>query len=207
MILKKFNEISSIVSSFDSKLLVVCKNQPVQNIIPLLNTGHLFFAENRVQEAYLKWPGLLDMFPNANLALIGHLQKNKVKKALLLFNEIYSVDSIALLKRIIEYSAKLNIPLPKLWLQVNISSEEQKYGFNVNQLDDTFHFAREHNISFQGIMIIPSKFIDFKMQMLQALEIKKLYNLPFISAGMSNDFLLALQLGSDNVRVGSSIFS
>ena len=94
-VLLNYNEILSRIQSISYKtnLIVVCKNQELKNIDPLISTGHLHFGENRVQEALSKWQFLLQKNPHLNLHLIGKLQTNKAREAFKIFNYIHTLDT------------------------------------------------------------------------------------------------------------------
>lgn len=94
-VLLNYNKILSRIQSISCKtnLIVVCKNQELKNIDPLISTGHLHFGENRVQEALSKWQFLLQKNPHLNLHLIGKLQTNKAREAFKIFNYIHTLDN------------------------------------------------------------------------------------------------------------------
>ncbi len=89
------------------KLIIVTKKFDVENIKPLLDIGHLYYGENRVQEAKDKWPNLMNEYKNIELNLIGPLQTNKTKIALDLFSSIHTVDRKKLVDKILEYPEKI----------------------------------------------------------------------------------------------------
>ncbi len=84
----------------DIKLVIASKNQPIEHLLPLLDAGHKFFGENRVQDAQVKWPELKERYPDIELHLIGPLQTNKVQAAIALFDVIESLDREKLARRL-----------------------------------------------------------------------------------------------------------
>ncbi|HOE89044.1 MAG TPA: YggS family pyridoxal phosphate-dependent enzyme [Sphaerochaeta sp.] len=196
----------------DISLMAVSKTQPYERILDLYDEGQLLFGENRVQEAADKLPG--DRPQGMNVHLIGHLQSNKAKRALTLFDRIDSIDSLRL-ARILE--KQLDRPYPIL-LQLKTSDEESKYGFAD---EDELLFALEAISSFRyltvkGIMSIGPLTSDETVTRKAFEQTRKLYhraqelfpdlNLDTLSMGMSGDFVLAIAEGSTMVRIGTRLF-
>ena len=109
------------------KIIAVSKTFSIDKIIPLIEYGHTDFGENKVQEAIDKWTILKKNNQNINLHLIGGLQTNKVKFAVKIFNYIHSLDSEKLAEKIFEEQKKQNKRV-KIFIQVNIGDEKQKFG-------------------------------------------------------------------------------
>jgi len=196
----------------DISLMAVSKTQPYERILDLYDEGQLLFGENRVQEAADKLPG--DRPQGMNVHLIGHLQSNKAKRALTVFDRIDSIDSLRL-ARILE--KQLDRPYPIL-LQLKTSDEESKYGFAD---EDELLFALEAISSFRyltvkGIMSIGPLTSDETVTRKAFEQTRKLYhraqelfpdlNLDTLSMGMSGDFVLAIAEGSTMVRIGTRMF-
>lgn len=196
----------------DISLMAVSKTQPYERILDLYDEGQFLFGENRVQEAADKLPG--DRPQGMNVHLIGHLQSNKAKRALTLFDRIDSIDSLRL-ARILE--KQLDRPYPIL-LQLKTSDEESKYGFAD---EDELLFALEAISSFRyltvkGIMSIGPLTSDETVTRKAFEQTRKLYhraqelfpdlNLDTLSMGMSGDFVLAIAEGSTTVRIGTRLF-
>ncbi len=189
--------------SEDIKLIVVTKQFSSEMIKPLLDSGHLFFGENRVQEAEEKWPTLLDEYKNAELHMIGHLQTNKVKSAIKIFNSIHTIDRTSLVEKILKFNKEIK-RMNEFFVQINFDNEKQKSGVSLDSFDD---FIKETNnkINISGLMCIPPKTEDpeiyfaFLKQMAQKINLKKL------SMGMSGDFQKAIMLGATHIRVGQAI--
>ena len=199
---KIINNVRSISSN--ANLVVVCKNQKMDRIKILLDHGHVHFAENRVQEAEMKWSGL--NLKNIQLHLIGGLQSNKAKQAFKLFNYIHSLDSEKLAKTFSSLEAT-NHKKIKYFIQVNIGDELQKNGINSSQVSDFVNYCvNDLKLNILGLMCIPPVSESPESYFLKLKELNINNNLKDLSMGMSNDFETAIKCGSTFVRVGSSIF-
>ena len=199
---KIINNVRSISSN--ANLVVVCKNQKMDRIKILLDHGHVHFAENRVQEAEMKWSGL--NLKNIQLHLIGGLQSNKAKQAFKLFNYIHSLDSEKLAKTFSSLEAT-NHKKIKYFIQVNIGDELQKNGINISQVTDFVNYCvKDLKLNILGLMCIPPVLESPEPYFLKLKELNVKNNLKDLSMGMSNDFEIAIKCGSTFVRVGSSIF-
>jgi PLP dependent protein len=199
---KIINSIRSISSN--TNLVVVCKNQPMDRIKILLDHGHIHFAENRVQEAEMKWSNL--NIKNIQLHLIGGLQSNKAKQAFKIFNYIHSLDSEKLAKTFSTLEAT-NHKKIKYFIQVNIGDELQKNGINISQVTDFVSYCiNDLKLNILGLMCIPPVSESPESYFLKLKELNTNNNLKDLSMGMSNDFEIAIKCGSTFVRVGSSIF-
>jgi PLP dependent protein len=203
-------------AEFDSKnitLVAVSKTKPVEDIQALYELGHRDFGENYVQELVEK-AGRLPA--DIRWHFIGHLQSNKVKFILPFVHLIHGVDSFKLLKEINKQSQKLDKTTACL-LQVHIAQEETKFGLDENELKELLHeFAAlpGRYVNIHGLMGMAS-FTD-NMDTVRA-EFKKLKSTydqlktqdsKFItlSMGMSNDYKVAIEEGSNLVRIGSLLF-
>lgn len=187
------------------KIIAVSKTFKLERILPLLDFGHLDYGENKVQEAVEKWTDIKLKNPGIKLHLIGKLQTNKVKFALKVFDYIHSVDSEKLAKKIADEEIKQNKKL-KLFIQVNIGSEEQKSGVSKNQLIDLYTYCKKLNLDVVGLMCIPPTEKDPEKYFSQMNLLNKELNLSELSMGMSSDYLKALEHSSSYLRIGSSIF-
>ncbi len=205
-ILENYQKIINNVRSISSNanLVVVCKNQTMDRIKILLNHGHVHFAENRVQEAEMKWSGL--NLKNIQLHLVGGLQSNKAKQAFKIFNYIHSLDSEKLAKIFSSLEAT-NHKKIKYFIQVNIGDELQKNGINISQVSDFVNYCiNDLKLNILGLMCIPPVSESSESYFLKLKELNTNNNLKDLSMGMSNDFEIAIKCGSTFVRVGSSIF-
>ena len=188
-------------------LMIVTKNQPENYIIPLLEAGHRFFGENRVQEAVQKWPTFKKMYPDIRLHLIGPLQRNKVHDALELFDNIETIDREKLIDSIMLHLQEKEVTSKQFIIQVNIGQELQKSGVLPIDLPKLIDFAQKIGLPIQGLMCIPPVGMDPTPYFKRLKELSIEHNLPKLSMGMSNDYPLAIALGSSWVRVGSDIFN
>jgi len=199
---KIINSIRSISSN--ANLVVVCKNQTIDRIRILLDHGHVHFAENRVQEAEMKWSNIMDK--NIQLHLIGGLQSNKAKQAFQIFNYIHSLDSEKLAKTFSGLES-INQKKIKYFIQVNIGSEPQKNGVNISQVPNFVNYCvNDLKLNILGLMCIPPVSQNPESHFLKLKELNTSNKLKELSMGMSNDFETAIKCGSTFVRVGSSIF-
>jgi pyridoxal phosphate enzyme (YggS family) len=199
------NYINSLEKNVD--LIVVTKNQDIENIKILLDSGHLSFGENKVQEAIKKWSILLRNYKNINLHLVGKLQSNKAKDAFNIFNFIHSLDNEKL-ANIFSNLEKSNDKHINYFIQVNIGNESQKNGIETNLVSDFIKYCRfDLNLNILGLMCIPpaNEIPDAYFKKLK--DLNDVNNLKYLSMGMSDDFKIAISLGSTHVRIGSAIFN
>lgn len=195
-----------------AELLVVSKTWPAENVAEVAAVGHLAFGENRVQEAEEKIPCLPD---HLHWHLIGHLQRNKVRKALPLFQTIHTIDSLKLARYTSNIAAEIG-KKPQVYLQVDLAGEESKNGYLVDNLRrDLDNLLALQHLSIIGLMCIPPMaaspedarpwFVQLR-ELRDELETRSGRALPGLSMGMSGDFEVAIEEGSTIVRVGSAIF-
>ena len=183
------------------KIVGVTKYSGIPQIIEAINAGLDIIGENRVGEAMNKFPNL----PCVEKHMIGHLQSNKVKDAVRFFDCIQSVDSLKLAK---EISRRTTKTMPVM-LQVNVSLEKQKFGVGVEQVESFFdQVKRFENLEVIGLMTIaPHEKSELTRPVFKTLkQINNRLELPFLSMGMSNDYKIAVEEGSNMVRIGSAIF-
>ena len=187
------------------KIIAVSKTFPIENILPLIEHGHLHFGENKVQEALDKWSDIKNDNNKIKLHLIGRLQTNKVKFALKIFDYIHSLDSEKLASKISNEQEKQK-KKPKIFIQVNIGNEEQKSGISKEKLEDFYKFCANLNLDIIGTMCIPpndEKTINYFSEMS---KINQELNFKELSMGMSGDYMEAIKNNSTYVRIGSKIF-
>ena len=207
------NEVKSI--NLSTQIVVVTKNQPIESILEAINAGATIIGENRVQEAESKIPSLPS---SVQKHFIGHLQTNKVKKVIELFDVIESVDSLHLAEKINSECKKTNKIMP-IMIEVNTSDEIQKYGVLPDKLDDfiqnCFIFS---NLEIIGLMTVAKHELNPENCRPSFNKLKNLYNklvqckqdnvkIKYLSMGMTNDYQIALEEGSNLIRVGTRIFS
>jgi len=206
---KILDQILSNLKKFDkADLLIVSKNQTSNDVQDLINQGFKIFGENRVQEANKKYSNIVNI-ENIELHLIGPLQTNKVKDALILFNTIQSIDRKKLVDAIAKASASLKYKKTNsYYIQVNIGSEIQKSGVSQTDVDDLYRYAIDKGLNVIGLMCIPPIGSDAEFFFKEMNVIKNKINPKlFLSMGMSNDYLVALNHKSNLIRVGSLIFN
>ncbi len=194
------------------KLVSVTKTVDTDRINRSIRAGTTIIGENRVQE----FDGKSEFVLPCEKHLIGHLQTNKVKRAVELFDLIQSVDSIKVVREI-DMRAKETGKIQDVFLQVNIGNESQKYGFPIEGIRSAIEEIRElRNIHVKGMMCIPP-FVSaqearpyFKKMKTIFDEIKQEnkgnIDIQELSMGMSGDFRVAIEEGATMVRIGSGIF-
>ena len=188
-----------------AKVIAVSKTFPIENVLPLIEHGHLHYGENKVQEALDKWSDIKLKNNAIKLHLIGRLQTNKVKFALRIFDYIHSLDSEKLAIKISEEQKKQE-KKPKIFIQVNIGNEDQKSGINKERLDDFYKFCKNLNLDIIGTMCIPPNDDNTKKYFSEMNVINQELNFQELSMGMSADYLEAIKNNATYVRVGSKIF-
>ena len=187
------------------KIIAVSKTFSIENILPLIEHGHLHYGENKVQEALDKWSDIKKQNNNIELHLIGRLQTNKVKFALKIFDYIHSLDSEKLANKIADEQIKQG-KNPKIFIQVNIGDEEQKSGISIERLNDFYKFCRNLNLNIVGTMCIPPNDKNTENYFSEMSIINQKLNFKELSMGMSKDYLEAIQNNATYVRIGSNIF-
>lgn len=201
------NEIAK--SNIDHRKITVVgvtKYTEIDKIDKIINGQLENLAENKVQRLIL----LRDKMPSTKLHLIGHLQTNKVKNAVLCADLIQSVDSAKILCEISKESKKIN-KIQDILIQVNIAHEERKFGLIESDAEDLIKKALEtENIRLRGLMtIMPIEFNEDHYKKMEDfyknLQIKY-PQLNILSMGMTNDFATAVKYGSNMVRVGTYLF-
>ena len=208
-ILENYLNIKKRIETLNNKtnLIVVSKGQFLDKIKIILNTGHIHFGENRVQEALLKWSDYLSNNVNIQLHLIGGLQSNKAKQAFQIFNYIHSLDSEKLAKTFsnLESNGQKKI---KYFIQVNIGNEPQKNGISSEQVFSFVNYCvNDLKLNIIGLMCIPPVVANSSQYFKSLAELAKINNLNELSMGMSNDYECATNNGATFVRVGSKIFN
>ena len=188
-----------------TKVIAVSKTFPIENILPLIEHGHLNYGENKVQEALNKWNDIKLKNNAIRLHLIGGLQTNKVKFALRIFDYIHSLDSEKLATKISEEQRKQE-KKPKIFIQVNIGNEDQKSGINKNNLVDFYKFCKQLDLDIIGTMCIPPNDGNTEKYFSEMSKINQKLNFKELSMGMSADYLEAINNNATYVRVGSKIF-
>ena len=192
-------------------LIAVSKTKPISLIQEAYATGQRDFGENKVQELVEKQGVLPD---DIRWHMIGHLQRNKVKYIAPFVYLIHGVDSLRLLKEINKQGAKINRCIPVL-LQVHISQEDTKFGFDSNELKEAINECKVLEwIKPCGLMGMATFTSDLDQVRREFQGLKDLFDQyqsnfgenPTLSMGMSGDYKVAIDQGSTMIRIGSSLF-
>jgi PLP dependent protein len=213
---EKYKEIQAYCAEKNVQLVAVSKIKPVEDILKLYELGHRDFGENYVQELVDKQPKLPE---NIRWHYIGHLQSNKVKYIAPFVHLIHGVDSLKLLKEINKQTAKNNRIIDVL-LQMHIAQEETKFGLDELELSALIQDAELpnlKNICISGLMGMGSFSDDMELVRKEFKMLKSIFdNLQHhqtsnlkpntLSMGMSGDYQLAIEEGSNMVRIGSLLF-
>ena len=187
-------------------LVAISKTFPAAAIEAVVAAAHAVFGENRVQEAKAKWPALKARHPGIKLHLVGPLQSNKVKDALVLFDAIHSVDRPSLCEALAKETAKQGRQ-PQLFVEVNTGAEPQKSGVLPQDADAFLARCRDvYGLKIDGLMCIPPFEEAPAPHFALLAKIAARNGLKCLSMGMSADFPRAIEFGATHVRVGTAIF-
>ena len=196
----------------DIELVVVSKTHTPENILEVIETGHLIFGESKVQEARVKIP----LLPaKARWHFIGHLQKNKIRQALPLFEMFHGIDSLPLAREMDRIAQECGAR-PRILLEVNVAGEASKFGFSPDALRSNLEALLGLNrLQIEGLMTIPpiAEEPEASRKYFAALrnlrdEFEETFQVRFgrLSMGMSHDYRVAIEEGATLVRVGTAIF-
>ena len=187
-------------------LIAVSKGFPAGDIREAAAAGIEHFGENRVQEAEAKRHDLLALPREITWHMVGTLQTNKVKTAIRLFDIIHSVDSLPLAEAISRRAASSR----PIFLEVNVSKEPRKYGFSLDELTHQLGaISALPNLDVMGLMTVAPQVEnpeDVRPVFRYLREAGQALNLPELSMGMSDDFEVAIEEGSTQIRIGRAIF-
>ena len=188
-------------------LVAVSKTKPVKDLLEAYNAGQRIFGENKIQEMVSKW----EVMPkDVKWHMIGHVQRNKVKYMAPFVDYIHAVDSIRLLGEIQKQAEKNNRQI-KCLIQIRIAKEETKFGILPHELELVLESSKSYNnILIEGLMGMAS-FTKDKNQIRNEFKLlKSIYDkyqsFKILSMGMSGDYSIAIEEGSNMIRVGSKIF-
>ena len=186
-------------------LVAASKGQSLDRVWDVLDQGHRLFGENKVQEAEKRWPPLRAKYPGLKLHCIGHLQTNKAKEAVSLFDVIETVDSIKLAEALAKEMDQQRRHIP-CFIQVNTGAEPQKGGVMPQEFDALLKYCCNHNMKVEGLMCIPpqNEIPDLHFALLN--KMAKESGLKKLSMGMSADFEIAIRYGATHVRVDTALF-
>ncbi len=194
------------------QLVAVSKTHPPEALLDAVECGVTLFGENRVQEAKAKIPRLPS---RCSWHFIGHLQKNKIRQALPLFELLHGVDSLSIAREIDRIAAELGL-FPKILLEINVAGESTKFGFSPAQLtSDLDALLQLPRLQIEGLMTIPPpapepehsrKYFITLRELRERLQREAGLLLPELSMGMSDDYAIAIEEGATLVRIGSALF-
>ena len=200
--------------SHSVQVIGVTKTKPFSIIMNSYQCGIRSIGENRVQEAMKKFESFENM-PGLKKRFIGHLQTNKVKKCLELFDTIDSVDSLKLIKKISNEASRKGAIFPVL-LEINTSEEQQKYGFSPHQIDEILKCFNETSVNIEGLMTIGPLSQDKQKTRKSFKQLKELqiainkqlgaHQIKELSMGMSGDYEIGVEEGSTMIRVGTVLY-
>jgi len=196
----------------DVELVAITKTHDAEKVRAAYEAGQSLFGESRVQEARAKIPELPS---NSRWHFVGHLQKNKIRHALPLFELIHSIDSLALAQEADRIAEEEGMH-PRVLLEVNVAGEGSKFGFKPETLRTEMEtLLALDRLSIEGLMTIPPlvpeaeasrKYFIKLRELRDALETEFRAKLPHLSMGMTNDFVIAIEERATLVRVGTAIF-
>jgi pyridoxal phosphate enzyme (YggS family) len=199
-------------SANDIELVAITKTHPAEKVREAVDTGHTLFGESRVQEARAKIPELPS---NLRWHFVGHLQKNKIRQALPLFELFHGVDSLVLAQEMNRIATEEGAH-PGVLLEVNVAEEGSKFGFKTETLRAEMEsLLALPRLSVEGLMCIPPlaeeaeasrEFFVQLRELRDSLEKEFDLRLRHLSMGMTQDFWIAVEEGATLVRVGTAIF-
>lgn len=199
-------------SSNEIELVAISKTHDAEKVRAAYQAGQMLFGESRVQEARIKIP---ELPLNLRWHFVGHLQKNKIRHALSLFELFHGIDDVDLAREMNRIAEEDGMH-PRILLEVNVAGEGSKFGFRPETLrQEMEHLLSLGRLSIEGLMTIPPLapeaeasrkfFVDLR-ELRDGLEKEFNVKLPHLSMGMTNDFPIAVEEGATLVRVGTAIF-
>src|SRR6266403_1729312 len=196
----------------DVELVAISKTHDAAKVREAVEAGQTLFGESRVQEARVKIPELPS---NSRWHFVGHLQKNKIRHALPLFEMIHSVDSLDVAQDINRIAGEQGMH-PRVLLEINVAGEGSKFGFSPDKLRDQMEeLLALPRLSILGLMTIPPlaekaeasrKYFVQLRELRDRLQTEFHVDLAQLSMGMTQDFAIAVEEGATLVRVGTAIF-
>ena len=225
MLIDNFKAINSRISQACSKsgkdpknitLVAVTKKVSLEQIFQAISLGVSDIAENKIQEAQTKIPEILTKHISVKKHFIGHLQTNKAKKAVELFDLIQSIDSIRIAQSVDKAALEIG-KIQECLVELKVSGEESKFGVKPEDLNELVEYITScKNIKLRGLMAMAPYFDEVENSRKYFREAKKVfenikaaYNLTefnVLSMGMSADFEVAIEEGATLIRVGSGLF-
>ena len=204
-LIKKYHNESFYSANHLPKLIAVSKQQPDEKILNAIKLGQKIYGENKLQDAVKRWSNLLDKYKDLELHYIGHLQTNKVKKALNFFDVIHTLDreSLALeISKHLTFKSKTK----SFMIQVNTGDEKNKSGISLENFEEFLKFTKSLNIPVTGLMCLPPVNEEPSIHFCILKELANKFKLRDLSMGMSMDFEKAIKFGSTHLRIGTSFF-
>ena len=212
MITKRIKEIRDSINK-DVELVAVSKTKSNKEILEAYNAGQKVFGENKIQEMTKKYE---ELPKDIKWHMVGHVQSNKIKYMAPYVDLVHGIDSLKSLK-ILNKEAKKNNRVIKCLLQLKISDEFTKFGLSKEEIEsilNSINILDLMNINVAGIMTIGSFTENINVVVKEFDKTKKIFdslktafpNLKILSMGMSNDYKIAINHGSNMIRVGSLIF-
>ncbi|MFN4763218.1 YggS family pyridoxal phosphate-dependent enzyme [Gillisia sp. Q332] len=194
-------------------LVAISKTKPTADLLEAYNTGQRLFGENKIQEMTEKWE---DLPKDIEWHMVGHVQRNKVKYMAPYVGLIHAVDSLKLLKEI-DKEAKKNNRIIKCLLQIKIADEDSKFGISAEEAGSILKsekLAEMENVKVTGLMGMATFTEDEEQVKKEFQYLKSVFDefqknfkeLKTLSMGMSGDYEIAVECGSNMVRIGSAIF-
>jgi PLP dependent protein len=199
-------------SANDVELVAITKTHPAEKVREAIEAGQTLFGESRVQEARAK---ISELPSTTRWHFVGHLQRNKIRHALPLFEMCHSIDSLALAQDMDRIAEEEGMH-PRVLLEVNVAGEGSKFGFATDRLREQMEaLLALPRLSIEGLMCIPPlaveeedsrKFFVQVRELRDSLEKEFNMKLPQLSMGMTQDFAIGIDEGATLVRVGTAIF-
>ena len=206
---QQITAVCSRIGADPDKIAIICvtKGRTVGQILEVVNLGYKNIGENRVQESLEKYKQI----SGVKWHMIGHLQSNKVKEAVKIFDLIHSVDSLSLAKEINKQANKIN-KVQDILLEVKTSDEVGKFGFAPDEIGNVLaEINKLSNLSLKGLMTIAplaDNAQDTRPYFLKLRQLRDRLNSEwFLSMGMSDDFEVAIEEGANIIRLGRAIFN
>ena len=189
----------------DPKIIAVTKGQTTETIESAINCGIRTFGENRIQELEKKYDYLIKKHKDISVHFLGHLQTNKVKKALQYISALHTLDGEKLAKEIAKQTGLYENKI--FFIQINTGNEEQKSGIATFELKDFLSYCKgDLKLNIVGLMCIPPINENPANHFKLLKDIAHNNELRYLSMGMSNDYIEALNNGATHIRIGSKIF-
>ena len=202
--------------SDEVKILAATKTRTPEEILEAYEAGVRLFGENRVQEAREKIPLLKEKMEGARWHMIGHLQTNKVKYAVNLFDWIETLDRKALADELVKRAEKVGRERIPVLVEVKLSPEESKHGCPPEELEELLSYALQlPRLEVKGFMTVPPYYEEVELVRPFFMRLREIRDrmeerfgreFPELSMGMSHDFTVAVEEGATIVRIGTALF-